>query len=104
MRDAEMMTLTEFHYKRYAQDYKEVDELYNMHLSAFLNRNASATENKGTEKKPREEYVFKDFKDFFDYEKALREVSEGFTRQEEKKPESKSLSPAELAAKRNRKG
>lgn len=102
LHDVEMMTLTEFHYKRYAQEYKDVDEMHKLHLSAFLNRNATATKNVGTDKNPKEEYVFKDFKEFFDYEKALKQIDEGITKKEEK-PINKQFSPAELAAMRNKK-
>lgn len=104
LRDVEMMTLSEFHYKRYAQEYKEIDDLYNMHLSAFLNRNVSATENVGTEKNPKEQYVFKNFEDFFDYEKALKKVDEDIAKPKEKvKSINKQPSPAELAMNLNRK-
>ncbi|MEF2293145.1 hypothetical protein [Virgibacillus dokdonensis] len=97
------MTLTEFLYKKYAQEYKEIDELYKLHLAAFLNRNATLTKNVGTDKKPKEEFVYKKFDDFFDYDRIIKQVDEGFTKKEEKKG-NKRLSPAELAAIRNRKG
>jgi hypothetical protein len=103
--DVEEMTLTEFHYKRYAQEYKEIDEEYRLHKLAFLIRNAEAKINKGTEKKPKEEFAFKEFKDFFDYESALKFVDEDFiTRKAIEKPTNK-LSPAQIALQRNsRKG
>lgn len=102
LEEVEQMTLTEFHYKRYAQEYKEVDDEYRMHKMAFLNRNATATQNKGTDKNPKEEYVFKQFKDFFDYEKALKTINEPI---EDKKEEEtkKKLSPAQIAAAHNKK-
>ncbi|RKI74397.1 hypothetical protein D7V87_18780 [Clostridium sp. 1xD42-85] len=103
MHEVEKMTLTEFLYKKYAQEYKEIDELYKLHLVAFLNRNATLTKNVGTDKKPKEEFVYKKFDDFFDYDRIIKQVDEGFTKKEEKK-ENKRLSPAELAAIRNRKG
>ncbi len=103
LKDVEDMTLTEFHYKRYAQEYKEIDEEYRMHKTAFLIRNAAATKNVGTEKKPKEEYVFKQFDDFFDYEKLLKQVDQGFT--EPKKESPNKLSPAQIALQHNsRKG
>ncbi|WP_051744097.1 hypothetical protein [Halobacillus karajensis] len=98
------MTLSEFHYKYYAQEYKEIDNEYELHKMAFLIRNAKATKNVGTEKSPKEEFVFKDFKDFFNYEKALKLIDEPI---EEKKEEvaKEKLSPAQIAAKHNsRKG
>ncbi|WP_079480565.1 hypothetical protein [Halobacillus salinus] len=98
------MTLSEFHYKRYAEEYKEIDEEYRLHKLAFLIRNAQVTKNVGTDKKPKEEYVFRDFKDFFDYEKALHSIDEPFDQKKEEVATSK-LSPAQLAAQHNsRKG
>ncbi|WP_306974777.1 hypothetical protein [Alkalibacillus salilacus] len=99
--DVEEMTLSEFHYKTHAQEYKEIDDMYRLHLAAFLNRNASATENKGTDKNPKEEYIFKKFEDFFDYEKAIKQV-EGQYQEPEKATDRRQLSPAELAMKRNK--
>ncbi|MYL56203.1 hypothetical protein GLW20_01630 [Virgibacillus halodenitrificans] len=101
MHDVEMMTLSEFHYKRYAQEYKDIDEEYRMHKIAFLIRNAAATKNVGTEKKPKEKYVFGTFESFFDYESALKEVDQVVNTEQEAP---KHLSPAQLAAERNRKG
>ncbi|MDL4842839.1 hypothetical protein [Aquibacillus rhizosphaerae] len=99
--DVEQMTLTEFHYKRYAREYKEIDEEYRMHKLAFLTRNASVTENTGTDKKPKEEYVFKNFKDFFDYEKALESVDQEIKEEKKKESPNKKLSPAQLALRHN---
>ncbi|WP_181350480.1 hypothetical protein [Thalassobacillus sp. CUG 92003] len=99
--DVEMMTLTEFHYKRYAQAYKEIDEEYRIHKNAFLIRNAKATKNTGTDKNPKEEFVFKEFKDFFNYEEALESIDQDFTEKKEEVAASK-LSPAELALRHNR--
>ena len=100
--DVEMMTLSEFYYLRYAQEYKEIDDMHKLHLSAFLTRNATVTKNVGTEKSPKEEYVFKDFKEFFDYEKALKQIDEGIAEpKKEEKPINKRLSPAEIAKQRN---
>jgi hypothetical protein len=103
--DVEEMTLTEFHYKRYAQEYKEIDEEYRLHKLAFLIRNAEAKINKGTEKKPKEEYAFKEFKDFFDYESVLKVVDTELVSGKSIEKPSKDLSPAQIALQRNlRKG
>jgi hypothetical protein len=103
--DVEEMTLTEFHYKRYAQEYSEIDEEYRLHKLAFLIRNAEAKINKGTEKKPKEEYAFKEFKDFFDYESALKSVDIDFVVKKAFKKPIKKFSPAQIALQRNsRKG
>jgi hypothetical protein len=99
------MTLTEFHYKRYAQEYKEIDEEYKLHKLAFLIRNAEAKINKGTEKKPKEEYAFKEFKDFFNYESALKSVDDDFVTKKAIEHPTKKLSPSQIALQRNsRKG
>ncbi|MEC3884580.1 hypothetical protein VKA52_12675 [Halobacillus sp. HZG1] len=104
LRDVEQMTLSEFHYKYYAQEYKEIDNEYELHKMAFLIRNAKATKNVGTDKNPKEEYVFKEFEDFFDYEKALKLIDEPFEEKKEDVATAK-LSPAQLAAQHNsRKG
>jgi hypothetical protein len=103
--DVEEMTLTEFHYKRYAQEYMEIDEEYRLHKLAFLIRNAEAKINKGTEKKPKEEYAFKEFKDFFDYESALKSVDDDFNTKKAIEKSTNKLSPAQIALQRNsRKG
>lgn len=103
--DVEQMTLTEFHYKRYAQEYKEIDEEYRLHKLAFLIRNAKAKVNKGTDKKPKEEYAFKEFDDFFDYESVLRSVDNEFEIKRSVEKPTKKLSPAQIALLRNsRKG
>ncbi|WP_200411290.1 hypothetical protein [Virgibacillus salexigens] len=97
-----MMTLSEFLYKRYAQEYKEIDKEYELHKLAFLIRNAEATENKGTDKKPKEEYVFKDFKDFFDYDQMIKSVDQEIS--ENKKESPNQLSLAQVALEHNRRG
>jgi hypothetical protein len=108
LKEAENMTLTEFLYRKYAQEYKEIDEEYRLHKLAFLIREAAITVNKGTDKKPKIVYKFQTFQDFFDYEKILSEMDEEITPKDNMlKPvgdKNKNLSPAELAARRNRKG
>lgn len=107
LKDVEMMTLSEFHYKRYAQEYKEIEQEYYMHKTAFLIRNAASTKNTGTEKNPKEEYVFKEFKDFFDYERALTHIDKVLhpQKKDQREVEQSRLSPAQIALKHNsRKG
>ncbi|WP_077621568.1 hypothetical protein [Sediminibacillus massiliensis] len=105
LHDIEQMTLTEFHYKRYAQEYKEVDKSYDLHHLAFLIRNAAATKTVGSGKNQREEYIYKAFEEFFDYEKILKAVDEEITEPKKEDNPNKKLSPAQLALQRNsRKG
>jgi alcohol dehydrogenase class IV len=64
------MTLYEYEMKMRAYNLKRVDREYDMHLQAWLNHAASATKEQG--KKVISAY--KDFTDFYDYKKRLREV------------------------------
>lgn len=110
--DVEQMTLTEFFYQKHAQDYREVDREFHDSRMAFLYRNVQATKNTGTEKKPKEEYVYASFKDFYDYEKQLKELEAPGKKPEPpgKKPEpaptvsdgEKRLQPHEIAMRRNK--
>lgn len=49
----------------------EVDRQNSQHLQAWLHQSVQATDSKGRSK-------FKEYKDFFDYEKAVRQVEESF--------------------------
>lgn len=48
----------------------QVDKEYDMHLQAWLNHAVTTTKEQGNKHVP----VYKSFKDFFDYEKRLKEV------------------------------
>ncbi|WP_052401166.1 hypothetical protein [Oceanobacillus jeddahense] len=52
----------------------QIDKQYDMHMQAWLNHQVTLTKNVGTEKKPKHEPVFKDFKSFFDYEKEIQSL------------------------------
>ncbi|MFD1336567.1 hypothetical protein ACFQ4N_13480 [Oceanobacillus iheyensis] len=45
-----------------------------MHLQAWLNHQVKAKRTKGSSKNPKQEYVYKGFGDFFNYEKRLEKV------------------------------
>ena len=47
-----------------------VDTQYDMHLQAWLNHSVTATKEQGKKQVP----VYKNFKEFFDYEKQIKEV------------------------------
>lgn len=64
------MTFPEYLYRMKAFNLAQVDKHYDMHLSAWLQRKVELTEQKGD----KTYYVYKDFKDFFDYEKAINEI------------------------------
>lgn len=68
------MTLSEYRLRGTAYKLKQLDSEYMVAREAWLNRQIMATKKKG---KNRQEYVYKTFKSFFDYEKAEREILNG---------------------------
>lgn len=68
--EIEDMSLYEYEMKMKAHNLARVDKEYDMHLQAWLNHAATATKESGKKVIS----VYKDFKDFFDYKKRLREV------------------------------
>lgn len=89
------MTFGEYLYRLRAHRLSRVDAEYDMHLSAWLNHQAGAKKMQGKKTIS----AFKSFKDFFDYEKRLKDID---------KPEVKGLSDqhkrmARLAAQVNSK-
>lgn len=54
-----------------ALEYAEVDQLYHLHLQAYLNMTAQAEKKSGSKIKK----VFDTFQKFFDYDSALEELS-----------------------------
>lgn len=72
------MTLPEYLFRMKAHSLARVDKEYDFHLQAWLSRAINATETKGD----KEVYVYKSFKDFYDYEKEITSIS---------KPKDKSL-------------
>lgn len=65
------MTIRQYMKRMQAVNLQRVDEQYNIFLSAWVNHQAGATENVGTEKKPVYKPVFGKFKEFFDYESQI---------------------------------
>ncbi len=53
-----------------------IDREYDIALQAWMNHQATATRTIGAGKNQKTESVYKNFKDFFDYENKLREVEE----------------------------
>lgn len=70
MAEVECMTLEEYAYRMKAYALTRVDIEYDMHMQAWLNVQAGSTKKKGKETVPK----FKDFKEFFDYEKQVQSV------------------------------
>lgn len=54
-----------------ALEFAEVDQLYHLHLQAYLNMTAQAEKKSGSKIKK----VFDTFQKFFDYDAALEELS-----------------------------
>lgn len=64
------MTLYEYEAKMKAYRLSQVDKEQDMHMQAWLNHLVTATKEQGKKTVP----VFKEFKEFFDYDKRLKEV------------------------------
>lgn len=64
---AQRVTLAEFEVMTEAHVLRRVDDQYNIHLQAWTISQAQATDKKG---KPH----FKNFDNFFDYEKAIKKA------------------------------
>ena len=62
------MTFPEYLYRMKAFNLSRVDREYDMHLQAWLNQSVKSTNDKGDKPK------FKNFKDFFDYKKAIETI------------------------------
>lgn len=93
--DVEVLTLREYFYRIKAYQLKQIDKEYDLHLQAWLIAQAKATKEQGKKQVP----VFRTFKDFYDYEKRLKEAET-----ERKAVSPKMRSAAQLAAKINAEG
>lgn len=71
MEQVDRMDIPEYELLMRAKELRQVDEEYRTHEQAFLTVAARAT--KGKKGTP----VYKRFKDFFDYEEAIRKVKDG---------------------------
>lgn len=72
--EIERMTLYEYNMRMKAFRLKQVDKEYDIHLQAWENWNVQAMKKQGKNKKVP---VFKNFKEFFDYEARQQEAAEG---------------------------
>jgi hypothetical protein len=71
------MTLTEFNYRMHANEFIQLKREFERYKLAFAIRDAAATKNVGTEKEPKEEYIFKSPNDVLDYEENYKRIKEG---------------------------
>ncbi|RXK19096.1 hypothetical protein [Macrococcus sp. DPC7161] len=99
--EVNQMTLTEFYCLCHAKNESDLYDEYKMHKMAYLQREVEAQKEKGAGKNKRYEYVYKSFKDFFDYEKAERDLKEFEEEITENKVTRKNVT--EMLAKRNKK-
>lgn len=70
LREAENTTLREYSYEMYAHNLRELNRMKDSNYLAWQIQQATATKEKGKKTVP----YFKDFKSFFDYEKARAEL------------------------------
>ena len=68
--DIDTTTLFEYQMKMKAYNLKRVDIERDMHLQAWLNHQVTATKEVAKKHVP----VYKNFTDFFDYEKRIKEI------------------------------
>ncbi|MGX9933380.1 hypothetical protein [Virgibacillus sp. Bac332] len=66
----EVLTLREYLLRLHAFQLQQIDREYNMHKQAWLNHQVTLTKEQGKKQVP----IYKRFKDFFDYEKYLKEL------------------------------
>lgn len=67
----EKMTIEEYELRAKAHRLRETKKERDIHWQAWLNRQVQAMEEVGSKQR----YVFKTFKEFYDYEKALNEIN-----------------------------
>lgn len=67
------MSYFEYEARMHAFRLSRIDEEYDMHLQAWLNNQATATETKGSGKSQKTVSIYKNFKEFFDYDKKIKE-------------------------------
>lgn len=66
------MTLFEYNLRMKAKQYQLVDKERDLHYSAWLNLAVKSTKGSGNKQK----YIYSKFEKFYDYEKAIKNISE----------------------------
>ena len=69
------MTFREYSFEIHAYQLRDLDNQQRMHLQAWVSHQVQATKKQGKKTVP----AYETFKDFFDYDKRLREI-EGHTK------------------------
>ena len=70
LQDIKELTLYEYEARMHAYELSQVDKERDMHLQAWLNYQVTATKESGKKQVP----VFKSFKEFYNYERNLKEI------------------------------
>lgn len=70
IRDIERMTLYEYEIRKTACQIDTLNRRREIHEQAWANQNAQATKKQGNKEVP----YFKNFRDFFDYEKEYNQI------------------------------
>src|SRR5699024_12436951 len=70
LQDIKELTLYEYEARMHAYKLSQVDKERDMHLQAWLNYQVTATKESGKKQVP----VFKSFKEFYNYERNLKEI------------------------------
>ena len=70
IKDVDKMTLEEYELLMKRYNLQQVEKERDLHWQAWLNRQVKAMKEVGK----KQEYIFKKFKDFYDYEKHLNAV------------------------------
>lgn len=70
IKEIEIMTVYEFNVRMLSFHLSELDKQQDLHMTAWLNQQVQATKGSGKGTKP----YYKNFKDFFDYEKHQKEI------------------------------
>ena len=96
------MTLTEYYCLSYARNERNLYKEYLIHKQAFLGREIEAQKKKKGGKKGDTEYVYKSFDDFFDYEKAERDLLNLEESEKEKKERDEMLDILNMVKKANK--
>ncbi|SDJ19787.1 hypothetical protein SAMN04488123_12016 [Natribacillus halophilus] len=87
MSDAEIdhLTLKNYGWRMKAIQLKRADIERDLHLQSWLNQQAKATKETGQGKNKKSKPVFKNFQEFYDHEKRVKQIEGKKTAKDEKK-------------------
>lgn len=99
--EIESLTLVRYHWRMRAQRLQRVDIEQDIHLQSFTNQLAKKTKETGSGKNKKSVPVFQNFKDFFDYDKRIRQIEGDSDKDKAEKERRRKL--ADMAARINTK-